>query len=402
MFSQIVFIDTPATHRRLWPLTVSRPIAELRTGIWRIREKWAFHFPEIPISWLTVNYLADFFPLKPAKGSVMYIGGGVVPTTELVQYIQQLAIDESLWVGDYLLAFHAPHLYTDIDKILEIASLRTSSYKHTMIIRELPDIFALNKIAIDADVNAIRQQRRSAAITDKHTAVYASDNIFIEEGAIIKAAVLNAETGIIYIGKNAVVGEGSLIRGAFALCEGAQLNMSTMIRGDTTVGNYCKVGGEISNSVFMGYSNKAHEGFLGNSVIGEYCNLGAGTTASNMKNTMGNLRLWNYMSNQFDITERRFGGLFLGDYSFTGIGTTFNTATIGGPVMNLFDAGLPPKFIPPFTWGTPSQLQAYEFDKFIKTAASMKETKGQLWTAADKALWEIIFQQTIHYQIKSV
>lgn len=402
MFSQIVFIDLPVAHRHLWPLTVSRPIAELRTGIWRIREKWAFHFPGIPVSWLTVNHLADFFPLKPVKGSVMYIGGGVLPTAELLQDIQQLAIGESLWAGDYLLAFHAPHLCISANEVLEAASFHVLPYEHSLIVRELTDIFRLNRTAIEADVAAIRQRRRSAAITDRHTAVYGADNIFIEEGAIIKAAILNAETGIIYIGKNAVVGEGSLIRGAFALCEGAQLNMGAIIRGDTTVGNYCKAGGEISNSVFLGYSNKAHDGFLGNSVIGEYCNLGAGTTASNMKNTMGNLRLWNYVSNQFDITERRFGGLFLGDYSFTGIGTTFNTATIGGPVMNLFDTGLPPKFIPPFTWGTPSQLQAYEFDEFIKTAARIKETKGQSWTVADEALWKNIFQQTFSYQIKSV
>jgi UDP-N-acetylglucosamine diphosphorylase/glucosamine-1-phosphate N-acetyltransferase len=402
MFSQIVFIDLPVAHRRLWPLTVSRPIAELRTGIWRIREKWAFHFPDIPISWLTVNYLTDFFPLKPTQGSVMYIGGGVLPNPQLLQDIQQLTLGESLWAADYPVAFHAPHLYTAVDKVLEAASLRALPYDYTLIIRGLTDIFTLNRMAIEADVAAIRQQRRSVMLTDKHTVVYAADNIFIEAGAIIKAAVLNAETGIIYIGKNAVVGEGSLIRGAFALCEGAQLNMGAVIRGDTTVGNYCKAGGEISNSVFLGYSNKAHEGFLGNSVIGEYCNLGAGTTASNMKNTMGNINIWNYAVNQFEIAERQFGGLFLGDYSFTGIGTTFNTATIGGPVMNLFDTGLPPKFIPPFTWGTPAQLQAYQLDTFIQTAARMKASKGQSWTSTDEALWRSIFQQTIDYQIKSV
>lgn len=402
MFSQIVFIDTVEAHRRLWPLTVSRPIAELRTGIWRIREKWAFHFPTVPMSWLTVGYLADFFPLNPAKGSIMYIGGGVLPNAELLQDLRQLPLGESLWADNYPIAFHAPRLYNRAEEVQEAASSRANPYNYPLIIRELTDIFSLNRTAIEADIAAIRQQRCSAVITDKHTAIYAVDNIFIEEGAVIKSAVLNAETGVIYIGKNAVVGEGSLIRGAFALCEGAQLNMGAIIRGDTTVGNHCKAGGEISNSVLTGYSNKAHEGFLGNSVIGEYCNLGAGTTASNMKNTMGNINLWNYASSQFAPSERRFGGLFLGDYSFTGIGTAFNTATVGGPAMNLFDAGLPPKFIPPFSWGTPAQLQTYRFDEFIKTAARMKASKGQAWTTADVSLWESIFRQTADYQIKSV
>jgi UDP-N-acetylglucosamine diphosphorylase/glucosamine-1-phosphate N-acetyltransferase len=402
MFSQIVSVDMPLWHRRLWPLTISRPIAELRIGIMRIREKWSFHFPETPVFLMTVDYLADFFPCQPAQGSVLYIGGGVLPNASLLQEIQRLAIGESLWAEDYLLAFHAPHSYASTHEVWEAASLQASQYAYSFIIGELPDIFALNRTAIETDISAIRQQRRSTSVTDKHTAVYAADNIFIEQGASIKATVLNAETGPIYIGKNAVVGEGSIIRGAFALCESAQLNMGTIIRGDTTISEYCKVGGEISNSVFLGYSNKVHEGFLGNSVIGQYCNLGAGTTVSNMKNTMGNIKLWNYVNNQAEATDRRFVGLFLGDYSFTGIGTTFNTATVGGPVMNLFDAGLPPRFIPPFTWGTPTQQRIYLFDEFIKTARRIKLSKGQAWTVADTALWKAIFLQTADYHIKSV
>ncbi|MCS7018136.1 MAG: putative sugar nucleotidyl transferase [Cytophagales bacterium] len=379
MFSQIIFVDLPAQHRQLLPLTATRPIAELRVGIMRIREKWLTRFPEAVLG----GYISalPFQPVandsKRSQQENLYIGGGVLPNERLLTAICQLPAEHSLWAADYLLAYRTGKVYEHWQPLVDQAAQHAIPFTHTAIVRHLTDIFRLNRQEIEADWQLISSLRPSQKITDKHTAVYGAENIFIEPGATIKAAVLNAETGVIYIGKNAIVGEGSLIRGAFALGEGAQLNMGTIIRGDTTVGEYCKVGGEISNSVFLGYSNKAHEGFIGNSVIGEYCNLGAGTTISNMKNTAGNITLWNYARNEFETLERQFCGLFLGDFCMTGIHTTFNTATVAGPGLNLFNTGLPAKFIPPFAWGTPQTLSLYRLEDLQKTIDRLRAFKNK-------------------------
>ncbi|WP_448520560.1 putative sugar nucleotidyl transferase [Rhodoflexus sp.] len=365
MFSQIRFIDLPARHRQLLPLTATRPIADLRVGIMRIRDKWQRRLP-------TAN-----FDNSPHRGTCLYINGAALPTDGLVAAIDHLPPEHSLWSGDELLVYRASVVYEQVKELIAAAAQNRIQIVHTAIIGHLTDIFVMNRQEIEADLQIIRGLRQSYPLTDRHTAVYGAENIFIEEGAVIKAAVLNAENGPIYIGKNAVVGEGSLIRGAFALCEGAQLNMGTIIRGDTTVGDYCKVGGEISNSVFLGYSNKAHEGFMGNSVVGEYCNLGAGTTVSNMKNTAGPVKLWNYALDDFEILDRQFCGVFLGDFCMTGIHTTFNTGTVAGPGLNLFGVGIPPKFIPPFAWGTPRMLTAYQPEKLKQTINRMRAFKQQ-------------------------
>lgn len=380
MFSQIVFVDPPFRHRQLLPLTATRPIADLRVGIMRIGEKWRYRLPHATFCGSLTPLSARFLSDRSASAEeYFYIGGGVLPDNDLLAAARELPPQGSLWAGEDLLVFRSSKFYvpSQIEALLNDAHQNAVQWSHAGVIRHLTDIFTMNRREIEADLQLIRQRRKSLPVTDRHTAAYGAENIFLEEGAIVKAAVLNGETGVIYIGKNAVVGEGSLIRGAFALCEGAQLNMGTIIRGDTTVGEYCKVGGEISNSVFLGYSNKAHEGFIGNSVIGEYCNLGAGTTVSNMKNTAGKVKLWNYALNDFEVLERQFCGLFLGDFCTTGIGTTFNTATVAGPGLNLFGAGFPPKRIPPFSWGTPQELNLYRMEELEKTVNRLRALKNK-------------------------
>ncbi|MCS6968349.1 MAG: putative sugar nucleotidyl transferase [Cytophagales bacterium] len=379
MFSQLVFVDLPSWHKNLLPLTANRPLARLRVGIMRIDQKWCSLLPEVKFkSYLTVFPLCKVIEFQPTEGEYLYLNGGVLPTGQLLEAIRQLPPEHSLWSGEDWLAYRSRRVYNgqQMHFFTEQAAHKAIQWKHEGLIKHLTDLLAFNRWQIEADFAIIQQQRRSQIVSDRHTAIYGEENVFVEEGAIIRAAVINAEAGPVYIGKNAGVGEGSLIRGAFALCQEAQLNMGTIIRGDTTVGNGCKVGGEISNSIFLGYSNKVHEGFIGNSVIGEFCNLGAGTTISNMKNTMGSVRLWNYAQNNFETLDRQFCGLFMGDYSFTGIHTTFNTATVAGPGLSIFGGGIPPKFIPPFAWGTPQHLTRYQVDSLKKTLQKFWKMKN--------------------------
>jgi UDP-N-acetylglucosamine diphosphorylase/glucosamine-1-phosphate N-acetyltransferase len=255
------------------------------------------------------------------------------------------------------------------------------------------DIFLLNGQEIRNDYARITANRTSYPIGDKHTIVYGSD-IFIEEGVKIRAAILNAEDGPIYIGKDASIGEGSLIKGPFALCEHGQLSMGATLRGDTTVGPYSKVGGEVSNSVIQGYSSKGHDGFLGNSVIGEWCNLGAGTNNSNLKNNYLEVKMWDYSSESFSPSGRQFCGLIMGDHSKCGISSTFNTGTTVGVSANLFGSGLPRTFIPDFSWGGATGFDTYKLDKMFQTTELVMQRRNQRLTEADQRILEHVFNIT--------
>ncbi len=222
--------------------------------------------------------------------------------------------------------------------------------------------------------------------------VYAPENIFIEEGVYIRAAILNAENGPIYLGKNSIVQEGAIIRGAFAMGEGSHVNMGAKMRGDISLGPYCKVGGEVSNSVVFGYSNKAHDGFLGNSVLGEWCNLGADTNTSNLKNNYDSPKLWNHAYNDFEKTGIQFCGLMMGDHSKAGINTMFNTGTVVDVSTNIFGSGFPSNYIPSFAWGGGEQYEEYELPKALETAERVMARRNVPFTPMDKEILSHIFE----------
>jgi UDP-N-acetylglucosamine diphosphorylase/glucosamine-1-phosphate N-acetyltransferase len=376
-----ILFDEPSIRQSLLPLTFTRPIALIRVGILTISEKWERYLKSSP-SYLTESYLQNKFPLVNGKSNYV-INGAVIPNKELLAAIQKLESEETLVQGTMILAFK------------EKASEKYVHYEGELtIIKNLWYIFGENGKEIRSDLELIKGEKKWAKVEDKHTIVYNPENVFIEEGVKIRAAVLNAEDGPIYIGKGAEIQEGSLIRGPFALCEYSVVNMGGKMRADTTIGPYSKVGGEISNSVIFGYSNKAHDGFMGNSVIGEWCNLGADTNTSNLKNNYGTVQIYSYKNKGQINTGKQFCGLVMGDHSKAGINTMFNTGTVVGVGSNIFGAGFPDKFIPSFSWGGAQGLETFRLDKAYEVAEKAMARRKMPLTEEDRNILAFIFKNT--------
>jgi UDP-N-acetylglucosamine diphosphorylase/glucosamine-1-phosphate N-acetyltransferase len=267
------------------------------------------------------------------------------------------------------------------------------------LIDQVWKIYQNNGAQIREDFTLITQGRKSASVTDPFTRIYNSDQVFLEEGVEIRAALLNADNGPIYLGKNSLVQEGALIRGPFALCEGSHVNMGAKVRGDTTVGPFSKIGGEVSNSVIFGYSNKAHDGFLGNSVIGEWCNLGADTNTSNLKNNYENIKLWNYAKGGFKDTGLMFCGLMLGDHSRCGINMMFNSGTVVGVSASIFGDGYPRNFIPSFAWGGAAGFTTYQLTKALDTASKAMARRNVTLTEEDREILTTLFNESAQYRV---
>lgn len=391
----LILFDDPTIRGSLLPFTFTRPVADIRVGILKISEKWE-KYTGHSAGFFTQEYLSAKFSKK--KSPALFINGALLPDPQVWNAIRSLQSGEALWKGNQLLALQMdkPELFG-----IEIAKNKYPvSYEgEVVLIQKAWHIFQFNAAEIKKDYDLITADRISQPVGDSHTIVYAPENIFIEAGAKIKAAVLNAEGGPIYIGKNTEIQEGSLIRGPFALCEGSTVNMGAKLRGDTTVGPYSKVGGEISNSVIFGYSNKGHEGFLGNSVIGEWCNLGADTNTSNLKNNYAPVKLWDYTKGGFANTGLQFCGLMMGDHSKCGINTMFNTGTVVGVGANIFGDGYPRNFIPSFAWGGASGFSTFQVSKFDEVATAVMKRRGLTYGQADKEIIEKVFDLTRHYRI---
>ncbi len=376
----------------LLPFTFTRPICDIRIGILTIREKWE-KFLNAKTSTLTEIYLAGKYPLNKAKENIL-INGSVLPTQELINDILKLKPGQSLTYQDeYIIAMNLNE--EDIETMGSEGDgeddLITSA-KHIKL-NNIWDIFSLNGEAIEADFALITKGRTSQKLSATNRAVR-EDRIFIEEGAEVEFSILNATEGPIYIGKNAKVMEGSLIKGGFALGEEAWVKMGAKIYGPTTIGPNSKVGGELKNVVIFANSNKAHDGYLGNSVLGEWCNLGACTSVSNMKNTYDTVRLWNYGQESFIDTGELFCGLFMGDHSKSGINTMFNTGTVVGVYTNIFGAGFPRNFVPSFVWGGMTGFKTYELDQaFIVAERAMSRRNIEL-TDTDKGILSYIHELT--------
>jgi UDP-N-acetylglucosamine diphosphorylase/glucosamine-1-phosphate N-acetyltransferase len=392
---KLVLFDDPALRGALLPFTFTRPVAEIRVGILKISEKWEL-FSGIKPGFLTQDYLAEKFPKE--SGPALMVNGALCPDERLWETILSLSPSDALFYQNQLLAAYTDNASTFHPE--EAKKLVGLPYENEVILIKRPwQIFATNGTEIKKDFAKITEGRVSESITDPHTSIYNPSQIFIEPGAKVKAAVLNAENGPIYIGKYTEIQEGSLIRGPFALCEGSTVNMGAKVRGDSTIGPFSKVGGEISNAVIFGYSNKGHEGFLGNSVIGEWCNLGADTNVSNLKNNYASVKLWDYTKGGFTDTGLQFCGLMMGDHSKCGINTMFNTGTVVGVGANIFGDGFPRNFIPSFAWGGASGFSTFTLRKFDETTAVVMSRRGLTYSETEKEILKKVFELTRHYRI---
>ena len=382
----LIVFDDPTLVEELYPFTLTRPVGELRVGILTLTEKWE-NYLGAKASFLTRDYLSVKFPLQ-AQPDNLLVNGAVCATPALAAAARALKENQALVKTGIVIAARSHKAQVpagDFDAMEYPGEI--------LCIDQVWKIFFHNGAAIRSDFELVTKNSLSGTIDDPHTIVY-GEKIFLAEGASVKAAILNAEGGPIYLGRNAQVQEGAIIRGPFALGEGAQVNMGAKVRGDTTLGPYCKVGGEVSNSVIFGYSNKSHDGFLGNSVVGEWCNLGADTNTSNLKNNYENVKIWNYARGGFKDTGLQFCGLMMGDHSKCGINTMFNTGTVVGVGSNLFGDGFPRTFIPSFAWGGAAGFTTFQLQKMLETATRVMQRRGITMNDNDKAILQRVFTMT--------
>ncbi len=397
--ANIILFDNQDIWVDILPMTYTRPLADIRVGILTIREKWQRHFPDASISILTRPYLSKKYPTREAECQ-LFIAGHIFPNKELAETIANLQIGEALKAGDELIAYCGTKDAFESEKFVKVIAYNGEIDG----IHLLYDIFQKNDAQLKSDFRMITAGRQSKPVSESCTVIGPRmlddglPTIFIEEGASVEAAILNTTAGPIYIGKDATVMEGSCIRAPFAACEHAQVNMGTKIYGATTLGPFCKVGGELNNVVILGYSNKAHDGFLGNAVIGEWCNIGAGTNASNLKNDYTEIKLWNYRTHRFMRTGLQFCGLIMGDHSKAGINCMFNTATVVGVGVNIHGAGFPRNFVASFLEGSVAGYSDVSVNKFFDTAKRMMSRRGKELGDEDKAIFESIYNIADNYK----
>jgi len=404
----LLFEDS--SHFDLLPLCYTRPAYHLRVGITTLYEKWS-HYLGGPVATLSTGYLRPHFDHYDPTLDTYAFNGKFIPNESLVQGLM-----DALEPGSYLMhtsgeiiAFRgkieAFDALPDFDGTIGQEVLDAAGFKARPLEDDLPqairypwDIFRLNGETIREDFLNLSSAQPNQGVQDPHTIVYGRDNIFVAPGAKIRAAVLNAEDGPIYIGPNCNIQEGAMVHGTHAFCEHVTLNMGAKLRGDTTVGPWSKVGGEIGNSVIQGYSNKGHDGYLGNSVLGHWCNLGADTNTSNLKNNYSEVRVWNYPDGRFRKTGQMFCGLIMGDHSKCGINTMFNTGTVIGVSANVYGGGYPRTFIPSFSWGGAAGFTTYQMRKAAEVAEVVMARRNTPLTQSERDILQSIFDQTASYR----
>ena len=387
----ILFDDSRRLN--LLPLTFTRPVAEIRIGILTIKEKWE-KFLKTNCHYLTVDYLQEKFQPADGEKESCLINGGVIPDSALINSIKKLKVGETLVWGETVIATVLPSTpHPGYTPTFESLKNKIILIEKPFMVVNLWDIFTQNGRAIEQDYELLTKNRKSEPLSKSNHAIN-PDRIFIEKGAKIECSSLNATNGPIYISSDAEIMEGSNVRGPFALCKGSALKMGTKIYGPTTIGPYSKVGGEVNNSVFFGCSNKAHDGFLGNSVIGEWCNIGADSNNSNLKNNYASVKLWSYSQKGFVDTGLQFCGLIMGDHSKCGINTMFNTGTVVGVNANIFGSGFPRNFIPSFSWGGAQGFSVYSIPKAFETAEIVFERRGIVFNEIEKKILNRVFELT--------
>jgi len=372
---------------QLLPLTFSRPVSKIRIGILCIDEKWIKYLSS-KVSYLTEDYLSEKYHLELAQDNI-WINGSVLPNKNLCDAILSLNINESLKKDGTILAYRSSSK--------EVPSHTHEYQKEVIIIRKTWQIFEFNDQCIRDDFDLLTKNKISKQLSSSNSAIN-PENIFIEEGAYVEHSILNASMGPIYIAKDAEIMEGCMVRGPFAMCQHSVLKMGAKVYGASTLGPYCKVGGEVNNSVFFGYSSKAHDGFLGNSVIGEWCNLGADTNNSNLKNNYADVKLWSYAINRFENTGLQFCGLIMADHSKCSINTMFNTGTVIGVSANIFGSGFPRNFIPSFSWGGSAGYTTYQLQKVFEVTQKVMQRRAYDFNQTEKNILSSIFELTKSYR----
>jgi UDP-N-acetylglucosamine diphosphorylase/glucosamine-1-phosphate N-acetyltransferase len=376
----------------LLPLTYTRPVADIRIGVLTIREKWEKYLG-LTTTTITEEYLEEKYPMVEMEENVL-INASYIPTKKLVESVKELSENEAIFYGEDVLAFYS----NDSQEEVDFSTYKQIEFEEELLqIKNTWDIFSLNDKAIVLDFELLTEGRKSQPIPEGVNAIN-KEQIFIEEGASITFASLNATDGPIYIGKNAQIMEGALIRGPFAMGENSLVKMGAKIYGKTTIGPYCKVAGEVNNSVLFGYSNKGHEGYLGNAVLGEWCNIGADSNNSNLKNNYAEVKIWSYETERFAKTGLQFCGLIMGDHSKCGINTMFNTGTVVGVSANIFGSGFPRNFIPSFSWGGASGFTHYQTRKVFEVAEVVMKRKDLEFEEQDKRILEHVFELSSKYR----
>ncbi|WP_339624449.1 GlmU family protein [uncultured Winogradskyella sp.] len=386
-----ILFDGPYRNNLL-PFTFTRPVADIRIGILTIRQKWESYL-EYTTTTVTEDYLSDKYPMVEMEDNIM-INASFLPNLSVLPFVKSLKHNQALFKGEDVIAFFAK----EGEEVTDFSAFEAIEFKGAILsIEHTWDVFSKNGEAIAEDFALITKGRTSQPIPASVNTVN-SEHIFIEEGAILNFASLNASSGPIYIGRDAEVMEGSIVRGPLALCNNSTLKLGAKIYGPTTIGPHSKVGGEVNNSVLFGCSNKGHDGFLGNSVLGEWCNLGADTNTSNLKNNYAEVRLWDYQTEGFAKTGLQFCGLMMGDHSKCGINTMFNTGTVVGVSANIFGSGFPRNFVPSFSWGGSKGFVTYKTSKAFEVAEVVMARRKELFTDKDKAILEHVFEETKQYR----
>ena len=382
-----ILFDGPSRNALL-PFTFTRPVADILIGIMTIRQKWEMRLGSTTTT-LTEEYLSEKYPMVELEENVM-INASFLANDALAELVSNLGHNQAIFKGDEVIAFYTSEEQEEVDfDAYEIIEYNGDciTIEHTW------DIFSKNDAAIREDFEYLTEDRKSQPIP-KSVNVIAPEYIFIEEGAKLEFVTLNASTGPIYIGRDAEIMEGSTIRGPFALCDDASVKMGSKVYGATTVGPHSRIGGEVKNAVLFANSNKGHEGYLGDSVIGEWCNMGADTNNSNLKNNYEEVKLWSYETERFAKTGLQFCGLMMGDHSKCGINTMFNTGTVIGVSANIFGAGFPRNFIPSFSWGGASGFSTYVTKKAFETARLVMSRRGLEFDEREAAILEHVFEES--------
>lgn len=383
---QLIFSDAQYWGEFL-PLTYTKPIAELRTGILTFSERWKKLLDSDEVSYITEDYLQKKFKPYEKKESLL-ITPNFLPSESVLNQIKNLQLGEALIYKNEVLAARLDMQDFSLSKIEKMTDIT----EELIFFKKPTDLFSLNDKAIDFDFELVTKGRTSQELSKTNGFLGKKEDLFIEEGAEIEFTTLNCKTGKIYIGKNAEIMEGSVVRGSLALCEGSKINMGSKIYGATTIGPHSKVGGEVNNIIITGFTNKGHEGFVGNSVIGEWCNLGADTNSSNLKNNYAEVKLWSYKTKRFEKTGLQFCGLIMGDHSKTAINTQFNTGTVVGIGANIFKSGFPPNVIEHFSWGGFKGDEKFRLEKAYDVAEKAMARRKMPLTDEDKEIIKWVYE----------
>ncbi len=383
-----ILFDDPNIRQQLLPITFTRPVCEIRIGIMTVREKWEYELGT-NFSVQTEQYLSYKYPLNVSGvHDNIWINASVLPDSDMVKAIKNLRADKMLTCDNIIIAKNSGRRTTREGKYQRVEWRKDGLFR----IGRPWEIFLKNGDALEQDFKRLSRGRKSASVSITNTLL--GKNIFIEKGAKLECAIINSGSGPVYIGRDTEIMEGAVIKGPVAICEGAVVKAGAKIYGPTTIGPYSKVGGEVNNSVIFGYSNKGHDGFLGNSVLGEWCNLGADTNNSNLKNNYSEVKMWSYAEKREIPTGLTFCGMIMGDHSKCGINTMFNTGTVVGVSANIFGAGFPNKFVPSFSWGGAAGITTYRLQDACETAGRVFVRRHKKFDAKERDILSYVFSIT--------